>query len=216
MMEVTPQEKLALIVLATLIAAGTMARHAVFLGQAQERLAFTSEAADTLNGGGGALRERVSAELAREQARSQALGAGEKVDPNTASADELDRLPRVGPALALRIVEHRKANGRFATLEDLGDVSGIGPALLNTIAPHLTLRAGGRVAAAGGANRVDINRASAAELEQLPGVGPAIAERIVNYRTAEGRFRNFEDLEKVPGVGPSLRTRIETVARLSP
>ncbi|HHC08355.1 MAG TPA: ComEA family DNA-binding protein [Actinobacteria bacterium] len=48
---------------------------------------------------------------------------------------------------------------------------------------------------------IDLNRADAAELEQLDGVGPVLARRIVEYRAAHGPFRTVEDLLDVPGIG---------------
>lgn len=53
----------------------------------------------------------------------------------------------------------------------------------------------------GGTQRIDINRATAAELEELPGVGPATAEKIVDDREANGPFTKPEDLMRVPGIG---------------
>ncbi len=55
---------------------------------------------------------------------------GGLVDPNQASAAELERLPGVGPVLAERIVAYREENGPFRTVEDLLDVPGIGEAKL--------------------------------------------------------------------------------------
>jgi competence protein ComEA len=63
-------------------------------------------------------------------------------------------------------------------------------------------------AAAGAA--VDLNRASQAELESLPGIGPAKAEAILSYRKRHGPFRRIEELQRVPGIGPA------TVHRLRP
>lgn len=57
----------------------------------------------------------------------------ELVDLNSASAPELERLPGIGPALAEEIVDYREANGPFEMLEDLLNVSGIGPAKLDGI-----------------------------------------------------------------------------------
>lgn len=48
---------------------------------------------------------------------------------------------------------------------------------------------------------ISINRAEAAELEALPGVGPVLAEHIVSYREAHGPFESAEDLLDVPGIG---------------
>lgn len=51
---------------------------------------------------------------------------GGKVNINTADAAALDTLPRVGPAMAARIIEWRETNGRFSSVEDLMNVTGIG------------------------------------------------------------------------------------------
>ena len=48
---------------------------------------------------------------------------------------------------------------------------------------------------------VALNKATAKELESLPGIGPAIAERIVTYRTEQGKFSELSELMKVKGIG---------------
>jgi competence protein ComEA len=48
--------------------------------------------------------------------------------------------------------------------------------------------------------KISINYASKAELDKLPGIGPALAEKIVEYRQANGNFRDISELKKVPGV----------------
>jgi competence protein ComEA helix-hairpin-helix repeat region len=53
-------------------------------------------------------------------------GPGAKVNLNTATETELETLPRIGPALAARIIDWRTKNGRFATVQDLSNVTGIG------------------------------------------------------------------------------------------
>ena len=60
------------------------------------------------------------------------------VDVNEASAAELERLPRVGPALAARIVAWRDVHGPFESLESLRHVRGIGPATARLLAPLVT------------------------------------------------------------------------------
>ncbi len=49
---------------------------------------------------------------------------------------------------------------------------------------------------------VDVNEAEWPELAQLPGVGPVLAQRIIDSRHAEGDFRTLEDLDRVHGIGP--------------
>jgi competence protein ComEA len=61
------------------------------------------------------------------------------VNLNTATVAELDTLPRVGPAIAQRIIDWRDANGRFAAVEDLLSVPGIGEKMLESIRPLVVL-----------------------------------------------------------------------------
>jgi len=50
--------------------------------------------------------------------------------------------------------------------------------------------------------KININTASANQLQSLHGIGPAISERIVDYRNEHGRFRRIEDIKNVSGIGP--------------
>lgn len=58
---------------------------------------------------------------------------------------------------------------------------------------------------------VNINTATAAELEALPGIGPATAQSIVDYRETYGRFESIEEIMDVPGIGPSTFEEIQSV-----
>lgn len=53
-------------------------------------------------------------------------------------------------------------------------------------------------------NPININTAALADLESLPGVGPAIAQRIVTYRETHGPFARVEDIQNVSGIGPKI------------
>ncbi len=57
--------------------------------------------------------------------------------------------------------------------------------------------------------KVDVDRASAAELERLPGVGPELARRIVADRDSNGPFGGLEGLDRVRGVGPAMLARLD-------
>lgn len=56
--------------------------------------------------------------------------------------------------------------------------------------------------------RIDLNRASENELDQLPGIGPVLARRIVEHRAKNGPFRSLAELRAVRGIGPKLLIRI--------
>lgn len=64
------------------------------------------------------------------------------------------------------------------------------------------------------ASGVDINTASAHDLEALPGVGPVLAQRIVDWRTANGPFRSVDELGEVSGIGTAVLADIRASARV--
>lgn len=235
-MAMTSQERLALGVAALLLAGGATVRA---LG--------TDPAPAELSGAPGVeaqashLAAQVADSVERAARRREPLAPGERINPNTASADELDRLPKVGPALAARIVEWRTVHGPFRTMAQFDSVPGVGPALLRDAGPHLALapapegaeerssfqntapvadsdestdNGGAAMPTPGGG--VDINTASAEELASLPGIGPALARRIVEWRTANGPFRDAEALDAVPGIGPATVARLRPLVRATP
>lgn len=150
------------------------------------------------------------------------------VNVNSANQAELETLPGIGPSKAAAIIQHRSDHGPFQSLQDLDAVSGIGPATLETLdglvefggadevdpvarpAQAATPKAppAPKAPSTPGA-RVNINTASEAQLNELPGVGPAKAAAIVGERDAHGPYKSCDDLTRVQGIGPA------TVANLS-
>jgi len=61
---------------------------------------------------------------------------------------------------------------------------------------------------------LDLNRASARDLMVVPGVGPALAARIVADREARGPFTTVADVERVKGIGPALAARLARVVEV--
>jgi len=64
--------------------------------------------------------------------------------------------------------------------------------------------------------RVNINTASAAELDALPGIGPTTAQAIVDYRLQNGPFQVIQDIQNVPGVGPATFALIQDYINVGP
>jgi len=62
-----------------------------------------------------------------------------KVNINTADAEKLDELPEVGPATAESIIQYRRTNGLFSSVDELEEVPGIGPTTLEQIKPFATV-----------------------------------------------------------------------------
>lgn len=61
---------------------------------------------------------------------------------------------------------------------------------------------------------ISLNRASQAELEQLPGVGPVLAARLIDWRTTNGGFKKIDDLQKVSGIGQKMFDAIKTLVTI--
>ncbi|MGY8799697.1 MAG: ComEA family DNA-binding protein [Longimicrobiales bacterium] len=163
------------------------------------------------------------ASLGEQQARSRGFEEGEWLDPNLASEIELDRLPGVGAGTAAEIVAERERDGPFLSVEDLVRVSGVGQGTLAKVRPFMRLadRGGGRLRnsrsmrlpVSSVVQKIDLNRADSAALTGLPGIGPALASRILAERRKH-RFRSVEALVRVRGVGPSTVSRLKGLVRV--
>lgn len=153
------------------------------------------------------------------------------VDLNTADRAELLQIPNVGPALADAILTHRRERGRFAAVDDLNAVHGIGDRTLEKLRPWVAVTApdepiptepvverlerkpaappapvtSGKLRP--GDLPLDVNAASEEELQRLPGVGPVMARKIVAARGVE-RFKAPDDLRRVKGIGPKTMEKL--------
>jgi competence protein ComEA len=112
-----------------------------------------------------------------------------------------------------RILDAVAAAGGFAPGADQADLN-----LAQVIedGQQIVVAQQGAAAAAPGAaadGKVDLNTADATALETLDGIGPALAQRILAYRSAHGGFRSINDLQNVIGIGPKKFAAIKANVR---
>ncbi len=145
---------------------------------------------------------------------------------NRATAKDFEALPGVGPVKSESIVAYReKIGGAFTSIQQLDDVSGIGPKTLERLSPMLfvpeqavtqtrmqlgnpALIATNPPSSLSTATEsptkglVNINTAGLEELQILSGIGEKKAEDILRDRQLNGPFKSVDDLQRVPGIGP--------------
>ena len=130
-----------------------------------------------------------------------------QVNINTAGAAELQGVTGIGAVLAERIISYRTQSGNFQKIEDIQNVSGIGPATFEKMRSEITVGEAKSESASGGAIeqtidvKININSAGPAELQNITGVGPTIAQRIIEYREQNGPFEKIEEIKNVNGIG---------------
>ena len=156
----------------------------------------------------------VTAYSPRFTSRPSAFQPGEaiayRVDLNRADRAELMQVPGIGPGKADAIVAHRNAVGGFGKIEDLNQIKGIGPKTLDHVKPHLVVDGSTVLPSTPttssntplsklkpGDPQIEINQATEADLQRIPGVGPTLAGRIF----AAKPFTSVDDLRRVKGIG---------------
>jgi competence ComEA-like helix-hairpin-helix protein len=169
-------------------------------------------------------------------ASTRPLAPGERIDLDRANAAAIARLPRIGLRLARSIVVDREARGPFGSLEALDRVPGIGPGLLAAIQGQVSFSTAGRIhgsdaagglvdrpqpvssepprPSAGQPSRLDLNAATAADLERLPFIGAYLARQIVTFREKHGPFPAVDSLVRVPGIGPATLAKVRDRIRV--
>jgi competence protein ComEA len=129
------------------------------------------------------------------------------------SSAGLDRVPGVGPGLLKALEPHvifsgeagRRVGGYVIPARD-SRVTGVEPTPSSRRFTDSTTSQLTRVPA----SPLNLNSASMEELDALPGVGPARAAAIVQYRTEHGPFSKIEDLARVSGFGPSALHKLQS------
>jgi competence protein ComEA len=159
-----------------------------------------------------------------------------RINLNSASERELVQVPGLGPRLAENIVRHRLQYGSFQSVEQLQEVPGIGPVTLEKVLPYVCVGGNSgpktshtppvvspsavspetppRPTPLTGVKKIqpgdppiNVNSASAHELQRLPGIGPVLAQNIIAARTLRP-FEHIDDLDRVKGIGPKTLEKL--------
>jgi competence protein ComEA len=153
---------------------------------------------------------------------------GVLIDINEAAEEDLRQVQGIGPVLARRIVEDRERRGRFQSMDDVGRVAGVGRMTLERLrarayvtpapadfvpvaAPAVDPRLPSRTP-----KPVDLNRATRQELIELPAIGPALADRILADREANGPYRRVEDITRISGIKGKTLEKVREFVFVTP
>jgi competence protein ComEA len=168
---------------------------------------------------------------------------GYRIDLNQADHSQLLQVPGIGDHTAEKIEAFRQEHGPFQKSSDLTQIRGIGPAKLEKVSDWLTVRsenvpkqddpttiitkplknsAPTRESIVRSPSKkeeslkkpIDVNRANSDELQKLPGIGPKMAQRILDER-AKSPFRTVEDLRRVSGIGPKVLERLRPFVKVN-
>lgn len=117
-----------------------------------------------------------------------------------ADTERVNMVRKLRDGMLLQVPAKKAGGGKKAAQRAAGAAGASGNAANAYGKNAADKRGGSKISAQGSAGRVRINSASASELQSLPGVGPALAQRIIAERS-RGRFASAEDLLRVSGIG---------------
>jgi DNA uptake protein ComE-like DNA-binding protein len=116
------------------------------------------------------------------------------IDINQATKEDLIKIYGVGEAISLRILNFRESLGGFVSMNQLNDVWGLSPEVIENLNTHF------KVSGYSIIKKIDINNASIKELSQFPYFNYQVAKQIVTFRSMNGDFKNADDLTKIKGL----------------
>jgi DNA uptake protein ComE-like DNA-binding protein len=122
-------------------------------------------------------------------------------DINKATADDLMQLYGIGPALSERILKRRATLGAFVSMEQMSEVWGLSPEVIELLQLHFTISDPPAI------EKIAINDLSSKELAKFPYFNYSLAKEIVIYRSMHNGIRSVEDLTKIKGM-PNEKIKI--------
>jgi DNA uptake protein ComE-like DNA-binding protein len=126
---------------------------------------------------------------------------GLKTSINQATARELNAIPGMSTKQAHALHEYVAEVGPVCDVSALSVVKGIGPVTATKLSPYVLIEAPAATAR-------PLNRWNTARLQEVPGVGPVLSERILKRRQAVGGFRCFDQVLAIQGIGYRLASEL--------
>ena len=115
------------------------------------------------------------------------------IDINQATKEDLIKIYGIGEAISVRILKQKETLGVFVSMEQMKDVWGLSPEVIEDLNTHFKILNVPRF------KKIEINNASLKELSQFHYFRYALAKEIVTYRSMNGNINNIEDLTKIKG-----------------
>ena len=116
------------------------------------------------------------------------------IDINQATKEDLIKIYGIGEAISIRILKFKESLGGFVSMEQMNDVWGLSPEVIENLNTHF------KVSALPKLKKIDINNASIKELSEFPYFKYPISKNIVTFRSMNGDFKNSDDLTKIKGM----------------
>lgn len=116
------------------------------------------------------------------------------LDINLATKEDLIKIYGIGEAISARILKQRESLGAFVSMEQLKEVWGLSPEVIENLNTHF------KILALPDIKKIDINNASVKELSQFPYFNYQLAKQIVTFRSMNGDIKNVTDLTKIKGL----------------
>lgn len=116
------------------------------------------------------------------------------IDINQATQEDLIKIYGIGEVISLRILKFKESLGGFVSMEQMNDIWGLSPDVIDNLNAHF------KVLTSPSVKKIDINNASIKELSLFPYFKYPISKNIVTYRSMNGDIKNIEDFTKIKGL----------------
>ncbi len=139
-----------------------------------------------------------------------------KIEINSSTAEDFQRLKGIGKVFAERIVKYRDKIGGFSSLEQLKEVYGIHDTVYQKFKSNIYVKPVSKKQIIVTKKIIEINSASQDDFESLNGIGKVFAQRIIQFREKLGGFYSKEQLKDVYGIHDTVYQKIKEQIKITP